>query len=304
MPLTAVGWCGCGHLSNGGVHPWLRPGLRPRLCQRRQRSSGHRWRVAVVLHGTISLLEDGQLRPPGGAVHLAEALGRWLGRSPPARLRDSGRGHRAHLSAVHPPGGRWGLSGSGRPELGPPAHGQGVGAVQRGTPAAEVDLRPPEAEACDAGAGGVVDLLGGNLDGHLSAAGGLCAPHAGARGAGVGRLGRGRSGGGGEVGVPGAQVVAPLAGSGGGGRAQGVVGPAREGGWMRRGLCLLHLEGPLQRCGRRKQGLGCIQINQISRTFRIHAIKARKLSRPQPNMHLHTPPVRCQNHFKEPIFKL
>lgn len=204
--------------------------------------------MAVVLHGTVSLLEDRQLWPPGGAVHLAETLGRRLGRSPPAGFRDSGCGNRGQLRAVHPPGRGGGLAGSGHPELGPPARRQGIGgAVQGGTPAAEADLRPLEAEAGDAGAGGVVDLLGGDLDGHLCAAGGLCTPHAGAWGAGVGRLGRGRpGGGGGEVGVPRAQVVAPLAGSGGGGRAQGVVGPAGEWRWMCRGFCLLHLKGPFQ----------------------------------------------------------
>lgn len=212
--------------------------------------------MVVVLDGAVSLLEDGQLRPPGAAVHVAEALGWHLGRSHPAGLRDSGRGNRGHLSAVHSPGRRRGLDRSARPEFGPPAHGQGVGgAVQRGAPAAEADLRPLEAKASNAGTGGVVDLLGGDFDGHLCAAGGLCTPHAGARGAGVGRLGRGGSGGGGgEVGVPGAQVVAPLAGSGGGGRAQGVVGPAREWRWMRGGFCLLHLEGPFQSWRRRKQG--------------------------------------------------
>lgn len=131
--------------------------------------------MVVVLDGTtVRLLEDGHLRPPGGTINLADVLGWGLAGPLLSGLRDPGGWSRGQLG-VHPPGRGGGLTGSRHAELRPPVCGDGVGgAVQGSTPTAEADLGPFEAKASDAGAGGAVDLLGGDLNGHFCAAGGCC----------------------------------------------------------------------------------------------------------------------------------
>ena len=195
--------------------------------------------VGLVVHGRVVVVvvpvvpahlrvgpghaDPGTLPPRAGGLHLP-AVGQ--------RLRGPG--------AVRPagPGGLGGALGEGHLPLVPRLGGFGPCVAPQALGALQAEAERPRA-------GGVVHLLGGDVDGELGA------PRHGVGSLGA-RLG-GAGGGGGVVVVAaaaagGAQLAVVDAGGGHGGPLGGAGRPADVGGGVGRGVHVLHLERPLQSC--------------------------------------------------------